>query len=47
MKKMKTLIIIGNAEEVKKIINSLIERYGNIPVSEYLKKMKKDRVVLV
>lgn len=45
---MKKLIIVGTVEEVTKIINNIIERYGGkTKVLEYLKKMEKDRVVLV
>ena len=44
----KTLIIKGNVGDVKKIIESLIERYGGETKIIYvLKKFNKDVVVLV
>ena len=45
---MKKLTIKGDVEEVKKIIESLIERYGGkTTLLEVIKKFNKDEVVLV
>ena len=43
---MKKLMISGNSKEVKEIIHSLIERYGNIKITELISKFNKDKLTL-
>lgn len=45
--KNKCLVLAGTVKGVKKIMEELIEQYGNITVNEYLDLMGKKRVVLV
>ena len=48
IEKEKIMIIMGNVEEVKKIIESLIERYGGeTKIIDILKKFNKDKLILV
>jgi len=45
---MKRLIIMGTVEEVMKIINSLVERYGGeTKIIDIIKKFNKERLVFV
>jgi len=47
MEQKKQLIISGTPKEVENILNRLIEKHGNITISEFLDKMNKERLVLL